>query len=212
VRESLVRQQGVVIRWLVFNLVCAGGSLGLAWLAPVVPLWAPVRGVAVLLAWFVLPFATVLVPILVLRRIPRRRRKLAWQCVVPLVAGVALGMAGNWAGGQTALAARGQWTEAVVVGKEDGRTNRCELRTVGGREISPSLSEGEGCDDWVTKGDRLRVRYDPEGVARPTEDADTSSYGFLGAVFAAAVLMGTWGCVRQSRWDREYAGEAPLHA
>lgn len=54
-------------------------------------------------------------------------------------------------------------------------------------------------------GDTLRVRYDPEGVASPVEDVDTTSYGMpLAYLIVAAVVMGTWGGVRQSRWDREY--------
>lgn len=55
---------------------------------------------------------------------------------------------------------------------------------------------------------RASVRYDPECVAGPTDDPGSSSYGgFLGTLFVMAVVMGTWGGVRQSRWDREYGGE-----
>ncbi|MDN0193575.1 hypothetical protein [Streptomyces sp. S.PNR 29] len=194
-----------VFRWLLFSLVCAGGSLGLAWLSPVVPLWGPLRAAASLLAWLVLPLASVLVPVLVLRRIPRKQRKVAWQCIVPLVAGVALGILGKFAGDQSALAERGEWTDAVVVDKRTGKTDYCALRATNGREISPDLSEGEGCRAWVSEGDELRVRYDPEGVASPTKEVRTTSYGgLLTAFFFAAVVMGTWGGVRQSRWDREY--------
>ncbi|GAA2607879.1 hypothetical protein GCM10010304_68420 [Streptomyces roseoviolaceus] len=194
-----------LIRWSVFSLLCAGGSLGLAWLGPVVPLWSPVRGVALLLACIVLPLASVLVPLLMLRRVPRKQRKVAWQLVVPVVAGVALGMFGNGAGDQVALAERGEWADLVVVRKDSAKTNHCDLRTVGGREISPSLAEGEGCRDWVEAGDKLRVRYDPAGVASPTNDVDQSSNaGFILVLFVLAVAMGTWGGVRQSRWDREY--------
>lgn len=179
--------------------------MGLAWLGPVVPLWALLRSVALLLAWIVLPLASVLVPLLLLRRVPRKRRKVAWQLVVPVVAGVALGVFGNGAGDQVALAGRGEWADAVVVRKDSGKTNHCDLRTVGGREISPSLSEGDGCKDWVESGDRLRVRYDPAGVASPTADVERSSNaGFLAVLFGLAVVLGTWGGVRQSRWDREY--------
>ncbi|MFH8894897.1 hypothetical protein ACH4HG_00605 [Streptomyces coeruleorubidus] len=188
-----------------FSLVCAGGSLGLAWLSPVVPLWAPLRSVALLLAWIVLPLASVLVPVLLLRRVPRKQRKVAWQLVVPVVAGVALGIFGTGAGDLVALAERGEWADAVVVRKDDAKTNYCDLRMVGGREISPSLSEGDGCRDWVEVGDKLRVRYDPAGVASPTTDVERSSdAGLLAVLFGLAVLMGTWGGVRQSRWDREY--------
>ena len=193
------------VRWLLFSLACAGGSLGLAWLGPVLPLPSAVRVVGGVLAVFVLPFASVLVPLLTLRRVPRKKRKVAWQLIVPLISGVAMGIFGTEAGGQAALADRGLWTEAVVVGMDDSGTNYCDLRSVDGRAISPSLSEGDGCEDWVEKGDEMRVRYDPEGVAGPTADRDSSSNGGLLAVlFGAAVVMGTWGGVRQSRWDREY--------
>ncbi|MBR8643187.1 hypothetical protein KEF29_37280 [Streptomyces tuirus] len=194
-----------VVRWAVFNVVCAGGSLGLAWLAPVVPLWAPARGAAVLLAVLVLPLAAVLVPVVSLRRVPRKQRKVAWQLVVPLAAGVALGLFGNHAGDRAALVERGEWTAAVVVSKDDSGTNYCDVRTVGGREISPSLSEGDGCEDWVEAGDTLRVRYDAAGVASPTSDrGGSSNAGLLAALFLSAAAMGTWGGVRQNRWDREY--------
>ncbi|MFJ8463180.1 hypothetical protein [Streptomyces swartbergensis] len=160
---------------------------------------------ALLLAWLVLPLASVLVPLLLLRRVPRKQRKLAWQLVVPVVAGVALGMFGNGAGDQAALAERGEWVDVVVVRKDSVKTNRCDVRMVGGREISPSLMEGEGCRDWVEVGDKLRVRHDPAGVASPTTDVERSSdAGFLAVLLGLAVVMGTWGGVRQSRWDREY--------
>ncbi|WP_244902979.1 hypothetical protein [Streptomyces ambofaciens] len=188
-------------------MLCAGGSLGLAWTGPVVPLPGPVRGVGLLLAVLVLPLASLLVPLFVLRRVPRRKRKVAWQLAVPLIAGVAMGVFGTAAGDQTALADRGRWTEAVVVRMDDSGTNHCDLRAVDGGGISPSLSEGDGCHDWVTEGDELRVRYDPEGIAGPTESVGRSSYGgMLGSLFAAAVVMGTWGAVRQNRWHREYDG------
>ncbi|MEU0384483.1 hypothetical protein [Streptomyces chartreusis] len=179
--------------------------MGLAWLGPVVPLWVPLRSVALLLAWFVLPLASVLVPLLLMRRVPRKQRKVAWQLVVPVVAGVALGVFGNGAGDQVALAERGEWADAVVVRKDDAKTNYCDLRRVGGHEISPSLSEGDGCRDWVEEGDKLRVQYDPAGVAGPTTDVERSSdAGLLAVLFGLAVLMGTWGGVRQSRWDKDY--------
>lgn len=181
--------------------------MGLAWLGPVVPLPGPLRGVALLLAWILLPLASLLVPLLLLRRVPRKRRKVAWQLVVPVIAGVALGVVGREAGDQVALDARGEWADVEVVRVEDAKTDHCYLRTTDGREISPSLSEGDGCDGPIAKGDRLRVRYDPEGVARPTEDADSTSYGgLIAGLFLAAVAMGTWGGVRQNRWDREYVG------
>ncbi|WP_432119096.1 hypothetical protein [Streptomyces sp. bgisy032] len=160
---------------------------------------------ALLLAVLVLPLATALVPVLCLRRVPRRQRKVAWQLLVPLVAGVALGLFGTSAGDSAALAERGEWADAVVVGKDDSGTNHCDLRTVGGREISPSLTEGDGCENWVETGDTLRVRYDPVGVASPTTDRDDSSNaGLLAVLFLSSAATGTWGGVRQNRWDREY--------
>lgn len=203
-----VRWRVDAVRWLVFSLVCAGGSLALSWAGPVVPLPGPLRGAGLVLAVLVLPLASSLVPVLMLRRVPRKKRKMAWQLIFPLVAGVALGMFGNAAGDEVALADRGVWGDAVVVRMDDTGTNRCDLRTVGGREIPLSLSEGDGCDDGVSKGDTLRVRYDPEGVAGATEDRDSNSYGgLLGSLLMLAVVMGTWGGVRQSRWDREYDGD-----
>lgn len=193
-----------VVRWLVFSLLCAGGSLGLSWLGPVVPLPSVVRGVAGLFAILILPLAWLLVPVLVLRRVPRKKRKVAWQLIVPLTAGVALGIFGTAAGNAAALADRGVTVDAVVVSADYSSTNHCELRTADGQDISPSLSESDGCLDSTSKGDELRVRYDPEGVASP-DDGRTSSNGvLLATLFGAAVVMGTWGGVRQSRWDRAY--------
>ncbi|RMI89969.1 hypothetical protein BIU87_28225 [Streptomyces sp. ZS0098] len=163
------RRRTDLVRWLFFHLVCAGGSLGIAWLGPVLALPAPVRGVGMALALLVLPLATVLVPVLLLRRVPRRKRKVAWQLLVPLVAGAAVGMLGHAAGEQAALAERGQWVDAVVVSMDDSGTNHCDLRMTDGRAISPSLSEGDGCENWVTKGDEMRVQYDPESIASPTK-------------------------------------------
>ncbi|MFG3248086.1 hypothetical protein [Streptomyces sp. NPDC048187] len=151
-----------VVRWLALSLVCAGGSLGLSWLGPVVPLPSLVRGVGGLFAIFILPLATVLVPVFVLRRVPRKKRKAAWQ---------SLRTAHRRRTGHLALA-----------------------------------FGGDGCLDSTTKGDELRVRYDPAGVAGP-DDGRTGSNGvLLATLFAAAVVMGMWGGVRQSRWDRAYGG------
>ncbi|MFJ4331270.1 MULTISPECIES: hypothetical protein [unclassified Streptomyces] len=195
-----------LVRWLAFSLLCAGGSLGLSWLGPVVPLPTVVRGVGGLLAILILPLASLLVPVLLLRRVPRKKRKVAWQLIVPPIAGVALGVLGTVAGGATALADRGVSADAVVVSADYSSTNHCELRTVDGQDISPSLSESDGCRDSTSKGDELRVRYDPEGVASP-DDGRTSSHGvLLTTLFGAAVVMGTWGGVRQGRWDRAYDG------
>jgi hypothetical protein len=126
----------------VISSLCAGGSLGLAWLGPVVPLWSPVRGIALLFAWIVLPLSSLLLPLLTLRRVPRKQRKVVWQLVVPVVAGAALGIFGNGHGDHVALAGRGQWADVGVVHKDSAKTNHCDLQTVGGRAISPSLAEG----------------------------------------------------------------------
>ncbi|MCZ4508866.1 hypothetical protein O3Q52_11750 [Streptomyces sp. ActVer] len=193
-------------RWLAFSLTCALGSAGLGWLAPALPLKSWVGGAAVLTAWLLLPLATVLVPMLGLRRVPRARRKMAWQLIVPVVAGVALGVVAGEAGQQSALAERGRWTTATVVGIEDAKTDQCTLqRRADGTRISPRLSEGDGCRS-VSKGDILRVRYDPEGAAGPVTDVESDSYGgLIAGLVLAAVAMGTWGSVRMSRWDHAYA-------
>ncbi len=96
-----------LVRWFAFSLVCAGGSLGLGWLGPVVPLPAPLRGVGLLVACLVLPLASVLVPLLTLRRVPRRKRRMAWQLIVPVLAGAFLGVFGRAAGDQAAITDRG---------------------------------------------------------------------------------------------------------
>jgi hypothetical protein len=192
------------VRWLVFSLVCAGGSLGLAWLGPVVPLPSVLRAAGGLFAVLILPLASLLVPLLLLRRVPRKKRKVAWQLMVPLIAGVTLGIFGTAAGNVAALADRGVTVDAVVVSADYSSTNHCELRTVDGQDISPSLSESDGCLDSTSKGDELRVRYDPKGVASPDDGRASSDGVLLATLFGAAVVMGTWGGVRQSRWDREY--------
>lgn len=205
--DAVSRWRITMIRWSLCALACAcaGGSAGLGWLVPAAPLRNPYGGAALLLACIVLPLATVLVPLLWLRRVPLRQRKVAWQFIVPVVAGVALGVLGKQAGDQVGLADRGRWTEAVVVHKEKGKTDSCLMRASDGPEIWPSLSEGDGCRAWVSEGTTLRIRYDPEGVARPVERTDTTSYGeLLAYLMVTAVAMGTWGGVRQSRWDREY--------
>ncbi|MEW2567051.1 hypothetical protein [Streptomyces sp. NPDC047070] len=192
------------VRWLTFSLVCALGSAGLGWLVPAVPLKSWPGGVAVLLAWFVLPLATVLAPVLGLRRVPRDRRKLAWQLIVPVVAGVTLGVVAGEAGEQSALAERGLWSSAEVVKKKEARTDQCTLRRTDGGTISPTLPEGNGCRS-ISVGETLRVRYDPEGVAAPVTVAEDDSYGVLiTSLLLAAVGMGTWGSVRMSRYDRAH--------
>ncbi|MEV4045741.1 hypothetical protein [Streptomyces sp. NPDC049744] len=202
--RSSISTRSDVVRWLAFSLLCAGGSLGLSWLGPVVPLPSLVRGVGGLFAILILPLASLLVPVLLLRRVPRKKRKVAWQLIVPVIAGVALGIFGMEAGGVTALEDRGVAATAMVVSADYSSTNHCELRTVDGRDISPSLSQSDGCRDSTSRGDELRVRYDPEGVASPDDGRTSSNGGLLAALFGAAVVMGTWGGVRQSRWDRAY--------
>nr|WP_239080786.1 hypothetical protein [Streptomyces coelicoflavus] len=176
----------------------------MAWFGPVVPLPTVVRAAGGWFAILILPLASLLVPVLTLRRVPRKKRKVAWQSIVSLVAGMALGFFGSAAGGAAALADRGVSADAVVVSADYSSTNHCELRTVDGRDISPSLSESNGCWDSVSKGDELSVRYDPEGVASPDDGRPGSDTVFLATLFGAAVVMGTWGGVRQSKWDREY--------
>ncbi|MEU3900173.1 hypothetical protein [Streptomyces sp. NPDC045251] len=95
-------------------------------MGPVVPLPGFLRGAAPLLAVLVLPLASSLTPVLFLRRVPRKKRKMAWQLVVPLMAGVAMGVFGNAAGDEAALADRGTWTDVVVVGMDGSGTNHCE--------------------------------------------------------------------------------------
>ncbi|MGW5785898.1 hypothetical protein ACWEWK_18120 [Streptomyces sp. NPDC003757] len=152
-----------VVRWLAFSLLCAGGSLGLAWLGPVVPLPSLVRGVGGLFAVLIFPLASLLVPLLLLRRVPRKKRKMAWQLIVPLIAGAALGIFGTAAGGAAALADRGVSADAVVVSADYSSTNHCELRTVDGRDISPSLSESDGCSERFQRGHRSG-----DGLSRST--------------------------------------------
>ncbi|MFE1031913.1 hypothetical protein ACFW40_08340 [Streptomyces sp. NPDC058807] len=41
---------------------------------------------------------------------------------------------------------------------DDSGTNHRDLRMVDRRQLAHSLSEGDGCHAWVSKGDRLSVR------------------------------------------------------
>ncbi|MER7398445.1 hypothetical protein ABT381_23395 [Streptomyces sp. NPDC000151] len=208
--EERARQdRSAFLRWLLFYLVSVAGIAGLMWLGPAVPLPGWIRALGFLLAAILLPLASILVPVLRLRRIPRKQRKGAWQLVLPIIAGVGLAVVSGEAGEDAALQERGQWIKAQVVAVEDKKTDRCTVERLDGREIKPSLSEGGGCDpEFVDEGDVLRVRYDPEEAAGPVDDSwEPGSYGGgiagLGTVF---VVFGTWGSTRMARWDRDYVG------
>ncbi|MFE1589286.1 hypothetical protein ACFW6Q_26820 [Streptomyces sp. NPDC058737] len=129
--------------------------------------------------------------------------------MVAIVAAVVLAVITRQAGNERALQERGRWTEAVVIEVENRKTDKCTLRTSDGREISPQLSEGDGCEaDWLEPGDKLRVLYDPKGAAGPVEDVDmeleSGSYqGAIGGLTALIIAAGTWGCTRLNRRDNE---------
>lgn len=93
-----------------------------------------------------------------------------------------------------------------MVEVEDARSDKCTLRTPDGQEISPRLGEGDGCDaKLVEPGDEMRVLYDPEGVAGPADERESSSSGgVIGALAALVIATGTCGCVRMNRWDNAY--------
>lgn len=195
--------------WLLFHSACVAASLALAWFGPVVPLPALLRGGGFLVAVFLIPLAVVLVPALLLRHVRHRRTpKLAATALsVALVAAVVMAVVTEAAGDERALQKRGRWTEAVVVEVRNRKTDMCTLRsTRDGREISPELSEGNGCEaESVDPGDTMRVLYDPEGAAGP-EDADVDlapgAYREIVAALAALIIAtGTWGCARLGRGE-----------
>lgn len=198
-----------MLRWLLFYLVCLAVIIGLMWFAPAVPLapWIS-EAAAPVLGWLLIPVASFVVPIFWIRRVPHIQRKLAWQLFLPLVIGSVLGFVSQGAGEDAALKERGRWAEAKVVAVENDnsdKTRQCTLRQSNGQEIAPDLTEGDGCEDGVGRGEVLRVRYDPEGVASP-EDAswEPGSYGVVIAVLSALfVVFGTWGCMRMSGGERE---------
>lgn len=195
--------------WFLFNSACVAASVALMWFAPVVPLPALLRGPAFVTSALLIPLALILVPAFLLRHIAHKKTpKLAVLALpVGLIAAVVLAIITQQAGDEQALEKRGRWTEAVVVEVENLKIDKCTLRTRDGREISPQLSEGDGCDkDLVEPGDELRVLYDPKGAAGPVEDRevelDPGSYrGTIGGLAALIVAAGTWGCVRLNRRD-----------
>lgn len=202
--EQAREGRSVFLRWLLFYLVCLAGIIGFTWMTPAVPLdpW-----VAPVLGWFLIPFASLLVPIFGIRRVPHRQRKLAWQLLLPLVTGAVLGFVSQAAGEDAALKERGRWVEAKVVAVENDNSNKtrqCTLQKPNGQKVAPDLKETDGCEDGVGRGEVLRVRYDPEGVASPEESWEPGSYGGVIAGLATLfVAFGTWGCVRMSRGERE---------
>lgn len=129
---------------------------------------------------------------------------MAWQLAIALAAGVGAAVVAGAAGEGAALKERGRWTEAVVVDKEDARTDWCTLRKPDGGKIAPRLTEANGCR-WVQPGDLLRVEYDPQGVAAPVTSAGRTSYDSASAGLAAvSIAMGTWGCTQMSRRNEQH--------
>ncbi|MEV0600032.1 hypothetical protein AB0I82_12150 [Streptomyces sp. NPDC050315] len=177
-------------------------SVALMWLGPVVPV--PVlRPVGFLVSALLIPLALILVPVFWFRRVIRQKRTAAWELIITVIAAVGLAVVSMSAGEDQALEKRGRWVEAVVTKVDDRKTDRCELRTRDGREISPRLSEGDGCDaDIVQPGDELRVLVDPEGMAGPADEMPSGSYvGAIVGLAALVVATGTCGCVRLRFWD-----------
>ncbi|MFP8963634.1 hypothetical protein ACLIYP_24250 [Streptomyces nanhaiensis] len=186
--------------WFVFHTACATAAVALAYLAPAAPLSRWLRGPATLTACLLIPLAALLVPVLEPRSVPWNRRKAAWQLAFPVLTGVVLGVTAGQAGHDDGLRERGRWTQAVVVEKRSGKTDRCVLRDLSGREVSPDLTQGSGCERHVAEGDVLRVLHDPEGAAEPATDEDTPSYdGVLVGAALAHVALGTWGSARMPR-------------
>ncbi|MFJ4979217.1 hypothetical protein ACIP6X_28430 [Streptomyces coeruleorubidus] len=197
------------IHWFLFNSACVAVSVALMWFAPVVPLPAFLRGPAFVISALVIPLALILVPGVLLRHVTHKKApKLAIGALaVALPAAIVLAVITREAGEERGLEKRGRWTEAVVVGVDNGKTDECTLRTRDGREISPQMTDG--CDpERVEPGDELRVLYDPKGAAAPLEDDDTAveldpgSYrGTIGGLAALIVVTGTWACVRLSQGE-----------
>ncbi|WP_199896668.1 hypothetical protein [Streptomyces niger] len=186
-----------------------GISVAWMWLGPVVPLPALLRGTGMLVSALLIPLALILVPVFWFRRVPRKKRKVAWELTVTLIAAVGIAFLAYGAGDDHALQERGRWTKAVVAKVEDRKSDKCTLRTRDGQEISPLLGEGDGCDaERVGPGDELTVLYDPEGAAGPADEMPSSSYGGVVAGLAALIVAtGTCGCVRMNRWDNAYDGD-----
>ncbi|MEV0368578.1 hypothetical protein AB0I10_01895 [Streptomyces sp. NPDC050636] len=193
-----------LLLWLGFCVVCATGSATLGYLAPAVPLSSGLRAVTGPLAVLVLPLASLLVPLFTVPRVPLRQRTVAWQLVVPVITGVVLAVVSGEAGNEVALQQRGRWTEAVVASKESGKSDHCTLRRASGQRISPDLTEGDGCQEYVEPGDTVSVRYDPAGAAAPVTAEESGSYGgFIAGLMVVQVAMGTWGCLRMYRQNAE---------
>lgn len=202
------------VHWLLFTSACAAASAALMWVPPVVPLPGLLRGAGFLVSALLIPLALILVPISRLfRRVPRTKRKVAWELTIAVIAAAGLAVVSHEAGDDRAMQDRGRWTKAVVVEVEDLKRDKCTLRTAGpdSQEISPRLGEDDGCDaERVEPGDEVHVMYDPEGAAGPADTMPTSSYGGAIAVLAALIVAtGTCGCVRMNRWDTEYDGGPP---
>lgn len=195
------------LHWLLFTSACTATSVSLAWLAPTLPLPPFSRTPAFLTSALAIPLALVVVPCVLLRRITHRKPpKLAiGALVITLPAAIVLAVVTREAAEERGLQERGRWTEAVVVDVDNGKTDECALRTRDGREISPPLTDG--CDPGrLEPGDRLRVLYDPRGMAGPLEGdgdgvgLDPGAYtGVIGGLAALTVVAGAWGCARLSR-------------
>ncbi|MFE1763008.1 hypothetical protein ACFW81_02115 [Streptomyces angustmyceticus] len=184
------------------------GIIGLTWSAPAVPLDPWIRAAVPVVGWLLLPLASLMVPIFGIRRVPHMKRKLAWQLVLPLVTGSVLAFVSQGAGEDAALQERGRWANAKVVSvanDNSNKTRQCVLQKLHGQEIKPDLKENHGCEDGVDRGEVLRVRFDPQGVAGPEgESWEPGSNGDVIAVLATLfVAFGVWGCMRMSRGERE---------
>ncbi|MPY60228.1 hypothetical protein [Streptomyces spongiae] len=197
------RGQSAFLQWLLFQLACAAAMAGIMWLGPVIPLYPWIRNSSWFLAVLILPLASVLVP--TLWRTPRGKRTLVWQVVPTFFAGALLAAVSGGAGNNMAMQERGKWTQARVVALDD-RPDRCILQKPDGQEISPDLTEGNGCEDGIERGDTLQVRYDPEGAVSPVDESwKPGSYGGgIAGLAVVFVVFGTWGSTRMSRRDREY--------
>ncbi|MFI6770017.1 hypothetical protein [Streptomyces sp. NPDC050355] len=196
------------LRWLLFYLVCLAGIIGLTWSAPAVPLDPWIRGAVPVVGWLLLPLASLMVPIFGIRRVPHIQRKLAWQLVLPLVTGSVLAFVSQGAGEDAALQERGRWANAKVITVANDRSNKtrqCTLQKLNGQRIRPDLKENYGCEDGVERGEVLRVRYDPEGVAGPEDESWEPGFngGLIAVLATLFVAFGMWGCMRMSRGERE---------
>ncbi|WP_309094862.1 hypothetical protein [Streptomyces sp.] len=204
-----LRRRTGPVHWFLFTGACVTASVTLVWCAPVVPLPGFLRGPVFVTCALVIPLALVLVPGVALRHVRHRKTPKAaiGALVVTVPAAVVLAIVTQQAAEERALRDRGRWTEAVVVDVHRGKTDECALRTRGGRDISPEMTDG--CDPQrLDPGDALRVLYDPEGASAPLEDEDTAvdldpgAYaGVAGGLAALVLVAGTWGCGRLSRGE-----------